>query len=264
VADHEYGGRAGDLVREPEQRVEDVVGAAERCGRRCVPHSRQVLFAAVAVPVAPAAAEPEPISITDVSFVGGRGVILHGIVVAPRSSGKRRPALVMLEGAGNRGRQELQPAAEVFARHGVITLIYDKRKVGYSLLRRDYELLADDAVAAVALLATRRDVDPSRLGLWAQSEGAYVAPLACRRSSAVKFVITVGAVGVTPAVQTAWGYDQFLRHAGVDGGLPRTLEITALRTMISAGLFPEANFDPAPVRAVHRMSSCTRFSPSPE
>jgi len=113
-------------------------------------------------------------------------------------------------------------------------------------LRRDYALLADDAVAAVALLATRRDVDPSRLGLWAQSEGAYVAPLACRRSSAVKFVITVGAVGVTPAVQTAWGYDQFLRHAGVGGGLPHTLEITALRTMISAGLFPEANFDPVP------------------
>ena len=181
------------------------------------------------------------------TFVGGGGVVLHGIVVAPRPSGKRRPALVMLEGAGNRGRQELQPAAEVFARQGVITLIYDKRKVGYSLLRRNYGLLAADAVAAVALLATRRDVDPSRLGLWAQSEGAYVAPIACRRSSAIKFLITVGAVGVTPAVQTAWGYDQFLRHAGVGAGLPHTLEITALRTMISAGLFPEANFDPVPV-----------------
>jgi hypothetical protein len=47
-------------------------------------------------------------------------------------------------------------------------------------------------------------------------------------------------------VQTAWGYDQFLRHARVGAGLPHTLEITALRTMISAGLFPEANFDPTP------------------
>ena len=204
------------------------------------------LLAAVGVDVAPAAAEPEPVRITDVTFAGGGGVILHGIVVAPRPSGKRRPALVMLEGAGNRGRQELQPAAEAFARRGVITLIYDKRTAGYSLLRRDYGLLAADAVAAVALLVTRRDIDPSRLGLWAQSEGAYVAPLACLRSSAVKFVITVGAIGVTPAVQTAWGYDQFLRHAGVRGGLTPTLEITALRTMIGAGLFPEANFDPAP------------------
>ncbi len=214
--------------------------------RVCVGWLMAMLVAAVGAPVAPAAAEPEPIRTTDVTFVGGEGVILHGIVVAPRPSGKRRPALVMLEGAGNRGRQELRPAAEVLARHGVITLIYDKRKVGYSLLQRDYGLLAADAVAAVALLATQRDVDPSRLGLWAQSEGAYVAPLACNRSSAIKFVITVGAIGVTPAVQTSWGYDQFLRHAGVGAGLPHTLEITALRTMISAGLFPEANFDPAP------------------
>jgi hypothetical protein len=212
----------------------------------CIGWLLAIFLAAVGAPVAPASAEQEPVTTTDVTLVGGGGVILHGIVVAPRLTGKRRPALVMLEGAGHRGRQELQPAAEVFARHGVITLMYDKRTVGYSLLRRDYDLLAADAVAAVTLLAIRRDVDPSRLGLWAQSEGAYVAPLACRRSSAVKFVITVGAVGVTPAVQTAWGYDQFLRHAGVGGGLPHTLEITALRTMISAGLFPEANFDPVP------------------
>lgn len=205
-----------------------------------------VILIALGICVAPAAAESEPITATDVTFVGSGGVILHGLVVAPTPSGKRRPGLVMLEGAGNRGRQELQPAAEVFARRGVVTLIYDKRKVGYSLLRRDYGLLAADAIAAVALLATRPDVDPSRLGLWAQSEGAYVAPLACRRSSVVKFVITVGAVGVTPAVQTAWGYDQFLRHAGVGTALPHTLEITALRTMISAGLFPEAHFDPTP------------------
>jgi hypothetical protein len=108
----------------------------------CVGWLLAILLAAVGVPVAPAAAEPHAVSTTDVTFVGGGGVVLHGIVVAPRPSGKRRPALVMLEGAGNRGRQELQPAAEVFARHGVITLIYDKRKVGYSLLRRDYGLLA--------------------------------------------------------------------------------------------------------------------------
>jgi hypothetical protein len=130
-----------------------------------------IILATLCVPVAPAAAEPEPVRTSEVTFVGDGGVILHGIVVAPRPTGERRPALVMLEGAGNRGRQELQPAAEAFARHGIVTLIYDKRRVGYSLLRRDFGLLAADAVAAVALLSTRGDVDPSRLGLWAQSEG---------------------------------------------------------------------------------------------
>ena len=36
----------------------------------------------------------------------------------------------------------------------------------------------------------------------------------------MKFLITVGAVGITPAAQTAWGYDEFLRHAGVSGVSP--------------------------------------------
>ena len=57
-------------------------------------------LAAVGVPVAPAAAEREPVTTTEVTFVGGGDVILHGIVVAPRPSGNRRPALVMLEERG--------------------------------------------------------------------------------------------------------------------------------------------------------------------
>ena len=81
------------------------------------------ILAAAGVPVPAAIGEAEPVATTDVMFVGGGGVVLHGLVVAPRRNGKRRPALVMLEGAGNRGRQDLQPAPEAFARRGVITLI---------------------------------------------------------------------------------------------------------------------------------------------
>ena len=81
----------------------------------------------------------------------------------------------MLQGAGNRGRQELRAEAEAFARRGVVTLIYDKRTVGYSLLHRDYAVLAEDALAGLRLLRARADVDPASVGLWAQSEGAYVA-----------------------------------------------------------------------------------------
>ena len=151
----------------------------------------------------------------------------------------------MLEGAGNRGRQELQPAAEAFARRGVTTLVYDKRKVGYSLLRRDYALLADDA-AAVALMATRRDVDPSRPRI--------VGPIGrCLRRAARLPSVECGQVRdhSRRGRGDSSGADRLgLRPVppprGVAGGLPHALEITALRTMISAGLFPEANFDPAP------------------
>jgi uncharacterized protein len=203
-------------------------------------------LATLALPAAPAHAAPDGLRITEVSFVGNGGVVLHGTVLAPPSATQRRPGLVMLQGAGNRGRQELRAEAEAFARRGVVTLIYDKRTVGYSLLRRDYSVLADDALAGVRLLRARGDVDPASVGLWAQSEGAFVAPLAANRSSDVKFLITVGAVGVTPVRQTAWQYGEYLRHAGVSGSLVRTMQVTSARMTVAAGLFPEANYDPVP------------------
>ncbi|HEX4702424.1 MAG TPA: alpha/beta hydrolase, partial [Pseudonocardiaceae bacterium] len=140
------------------------------------------------------------VRIADVSFVGSGGVVLQGSVVGPAAAG-HHPAMVMLSGAGSGGRTELLPEAEAFARHGIVTLVYDKRTVGYSFFHRDYSVLADDALAGLRLLRTRADVDPARVGLWALSEGAFVAPLAADRSTDVKFLITVGAVGVTPAEQ---------------------------------------------------------------
>ena len=202
---------------------------------------------AVGLPSAPALAAPGNVTATEVSFTGSGGVVLHGTVLAPTSGPARRPSIVMLGGAGNRGRAYLRPEAEAYARHGVVTLVYDKRTVGYSLLHRDYSVLADDALAGLRLLRARAEVDPTRLGLWALSEGAFVAPIAANRSTDVTFLITAGAVGTTPAAQTAWEYGQYLHHAGVRGSLPRTMQTTAARTTIDAHLFPEADFDPIPV-----------------
>jgi dienelactone hydrolase len=201
---------------------------------------------AVWVPGAPAAAEPAGVTKTDVSFTGAGGIRLQGTVVAPVAGTGPRPGMVMLEGAGNRGRGYLMGDAEEYARHGVVVLVYDKRKEGYSLVRRDYSLLADDALAGVRLLRTRPGVDPAHTGLWGLSEGAFVAPIAANRSSDVAFLITVGAVATTPAAQTAWGYGTYLGHAGVEGSLTGVLQRTAMRAAIGAGLFPEANFDPIP------------------
>ncbi|MCP2323113.1 hypothetical protein HDA40_001620 [Hamadaea flava] len=195
----------------------------------------------------PAAAAPGvDVAATVVSFEGDDGVVLHGTVVAPAASAVRRPAMVMLQGAGNRGQQALRADAEAFARQGVVVLLYDKRTDGYSLLQRDYSVLAGDALAGLRTLRARHDVDPARLGLWAASEGAFVAPLAATRSADVKFVITVGAVGVAPAVQTRWQWGQYLHHRGVSGSLAYAMREPSFQTIIAAGMFPEAGFDPAP------------------
>ena len=125
----------------------------------------------VAVPVPalarPALTGPADVVATEVEFTGADGEVLHGTVLAPdqAAGNTRRPGIVMLEGAGNRGREYLMPEARAYARHGVVTLVYDKRTVGYSMLQRDYGLLADDALAGLRLLRSRRDVDPARAGL---------------------------------------------------------------------------------------------------
>jgi hypothetical protein len=197
-------------------------------------------------PATTAHAAPDGFTTAEVSFTGNGGVVLHGTVLVPTAGADRRPGLVMLEGAGNRGRSYLRTEAEAYARHGIVTLIYDKRTVGYSLLHRDFSVLADDALAGLRLLRDRPDVDPARLGLWALSEGAWVAPIAANRSTDVAFLVTVGAVGITPAAQTAWAYGTYLRHAGVRGSLPRMMQTTAVRATIDMGLFTQADYDPIP------------------
>jgi uncharacterized protein len=205
-----------------------------------------LLLVTVVVPAVPVRAAPEGLRATEVSFTGEGGVVLHGTILAPTAVSRRRPGLVMVEGAGNRGRQELRAEAEAFVRRGIVTLIYDKRTAGYSLFHRDYSVLAGDALSGVRLLRARADVDPARVGLWGLSEGAWVASLAASRSTGVAFLITVGAVGVTPVRQTVWAYGEFLRHAGVAGSLPHTMQATSARLVVAAGLFPEANYDPVP------------------
>ncbi|MFJ9691260.1 alpha/beta hydrolase family protein [Kitasatospora sp. NPDC101183] len=189
-------------------------------------------------------ADDAPVA-TPVSFTGADGTTLHGELIAPRGAA-HRPALVMVGGAGPVTTAELRPGAEAYARHGIPTLIYDKRTDGYSTTHRDFGQLAEDALAAVRLLRTRPEADPGRVGLWGLSEGAWAVSLAAGRSDDVAYVITAGAVGLTPARQQAWAYGEFLRHAGVSGSLTEAMQVTAIRQLAGAGLFAEADYDPVP------------------
>ena len=55
---------------------------------------------------------------------------------------------------------------------------------------------ASDALAAVAFLKTRPDVDPERIGLVGHSEGAIVAPMAANQRGDVAFAVLLASTGV--------------------------------------------------------------------
>jgi len=200
-----------------------------------------VLAAVVAVSSPLPAAAPDG----EVSFTS-HGVTLRGMVVAPEGGGPA-PGIVMVHGSGEHDRDDYRAEAEAFAKAGIATLIYDKRTEGYSLFERDYSVLADDALAAVQALRSRPGVDPARVGVWGLSEGGWVAPLAASKSKDVAFAVTVGANGVSPDRQQAWALETYLRRGGVTGSMVDMVASTNMRTLVGAGAFPEAGYDPVPV-----------------
>jgi pimeloyl-ACP methyl ester carboxylesterase len=135
----------------------------------------------------------------EVIFANG-DVRLAGTLLKPTSPGPH-PALVMLHGSGPTTRDSLAPFADIFARNGIAVLIHDKRGTGGSTgnwTRATFDDLAGDALAAVAYLKTRCDINPKQIGLQGTSFGGWVAPLAASRSSDVGFVIVESAPAVTP------------------------------------------------------------------
>jgi uncharacterized protein len=169
-----------------------------------------------------------------------RDTVLEGTVFVPRERG-RYPAVVFVHGAGRGSRSALVDQAESLASAGIVALVYDKRTVGYSFTNRDFALLADDALAGVHLLRDRKEVDPSRVGLWGVSEGGWVIPLAATHSTDVAFVILVSAPNVSPQSQAVWVFDDHLRRIGAPEGL-RQAAVRAL----SMGEFNYSRHDPFP------------------
>jgi len=161
----------------------------------------------------PVHAAPPGLSTQEISIRRG-DVTLHGTIWAPVGVKHPLPGVVLVHGSGPGPRTAYQLEAATFARAGIVTLAYDKRTVGYSFFQRSYALLADDALAAVELLRSNPKVDPTKVGLWGESEGTWVVPLAASRSADVAFVILVGASGVSPARQQSWYLGTLLRHYG--------------------------------------------------
>ncbi len=132
-----------------------------------------------------------------VTFANGE-TILAGSLLLPNDGKERYPAVVFLHGSGPEGRNGSRFLADLFSRRGIATLIYDKRGVGSSKgdwRTADYETLAQDAIAAVAMLRARDDIDSARVGIYGHSQGASIVPLVAPRARAA-FVVASAASGI--------------------------------------------------------------------
>lgn len=108
-----------------------------------------------------------------VSFTTADGVTLAGWFVPADAEAMRLTAVVFNGNAGNRAMRA--PLATALRRYGIATLLFDYRGYGGNAGSPSEEGLARDARAAVEYLATRRDVDPSRIVYFGESLGTGVA-----------------------------------------------------------------------------------------
>ncbi len=133
----------------------------------------------------------------DVTF-SSAGLLLKGTLFLPRSE-KPVPGVVLLHGSGETKRSDNFYYAQIFARHGIAALTYDKRGVGESQGDPQawrffsFDDLATDAAAGVNLLQNHKNIDARRVGIFGASQGGMIAPLAVTKSKGVAFLVQLSA-----------------------------------------------------------------------
>jgi pimeloyl-ACP methyl ester carboxylesterase len=132
------------------------------------------------------------------------GVHFAGTLTKPRSF-RRFPAVLLITGSGSQNRDEEIYAhkpflliADTLTRRGIAVLRVDDRGVGGTTgdaLTATTQDLIGDALAGVAYLKSRRDIDASRIGLIGHSEGGIIAPAVAVRAD-IAFIALLAGPGV--------------------------------------------------------------------
>ncbi|WP_158628763.1 alpha/beta hydrolase family protein [Dyella choica] len=163
--------------------------------------------------------DPAKIATREISFVS-HGTRLVGTLSYPERNGVL-PAIVVTHAAEAPTRDFglYRHLEQDLPRLGYATFVYDRRGSGASagnLEDTDYQLLADDAVAAQKAIAGDSHVNPHAIGFWGLSQGGWLAVLAASRSPDAAFAVSVSAPLQTPAQQMAFAVSNILKTKGYD------------------------------------------------
>lgn len=197
---------------------------------------------------------PFPYRCEEVTYRNG-DVVLAGTLTLPEGPGPF-PAAVLLTGSGAQNRDEELFAHKPFlvladhlTRAGVAVLRADDRGVGGSTGSVSLSTTADfaqDALAGVALLRARPDIDGGCVGLIGHSEGGIAAPLAAARApEAVDFVVLLAGTGV-PLGEVILRQAELIMKAGGTDSLTIADELAQTRLALDR---LDAGADSATIRA---------------
>lgn len=130
---------------------------------------------------------------------------LAGTLTMPKSGGPF-PAVILLTGSGAQNRDEevfghrpFLVLSDYLTRQGIAVLRADDRGVGGS--EGDFQLsttadFADDALAGIKYLKSRKEIKADQIGLAGHSEGGMMAQIASVKSKDVAFIISMAGPGI--------------------------------------------------------------------
>lgn len=151
------------------------------------------------------------------------GVSVRATIRGPVGAPGERPALLLMHGAGTATHENFADLTEALASAGIVTMVPDKRMDTYSTRSRDYPGMAEDYLDSLEVLLARPGIDRDRVGVYGESEGALVAPLAAAESDDVRFAVLVSSPVVPLREQGAFAVDSYLREVGVPGQVLRAI-----------------------------------------
>jgi pimeloyl-ACP methyl ester carboxylesterase len=130
--------------------------------------------------------------VTDARFQG-HGVDLAGRLVLPKGRGKV-PIMVLVHGAEFSSARDFYALQRLAPAEGVGVFVYDKRGTGASggKYSQVFELLADDAAAAMGEARRLAGARAGRVGYQGGSQGGWIVPLALQRAPADFGIVSFG------------------------------------------------------------------------
>ena len=138
---------------------------------------------------------------TTIVYTSCDSIQLAATLAVPANGQQRHPAVILMSGTGRQDRDCTMAGHKVFkdisdylANQGIAVLRTDDRGTGKSTGDYSYATTADfaaDALAAVAYLKTRPDIDSSHIGLLGHSEGGASISIAASQSKDVAFIISL-------------------------------------------------------------------------
>ncbi len=151
--------------------------------------------------------------VTNTTFFSN-GTKLAGRLILPKGHGKI-PVVVLVHGSEHDSALDFYALQRMFPAKGIGAFVYDKRGTGASggTYTQNFEVLAEDAVAALNEAKRLTGSRLGRIGYQGGSEGGWVVPIAASHAHVDFAIVSFGlAVTVLEEDQESVALDMYLHH----------------------------------------------------